>query len=161
VRSRRQARPSSRLPIALAACALALGACGQGDEGGGGGLAWKGEPRILPHPTLRQDRILTGTVRNDSLRRVTVDAAALRLLDGDGRRVRGSAIFLQGFGHQLYPPTREPARVPESERVRTGQKVRLAPDDTAPLTLSWRVGRGGRRPVRVDYGSGSLPIPAR
>jgi hypothetical protein len=82
-------------------------------------------------------------------------------VDADGKRVKGVAVFLRGYLHTLYPPTRDPAGgIPRSELVRTGRLLALEPGRKSFLTLAWRVERGGKRPVRAEYGAGSLPIPA-
>ena len=112
--------------------------------------------------SLPRDRVLVGTVRNDSLERVTVDAGDVRAVDADGQPLRGNATFVRGYLHPLYPPTRPPAGgLPESELERTGRRLRLEPGKTAPFSIAWRVAPGDKAPVRIDYGSGSLPIPGR
>lgn len=150
--------------LSLAALPILAAACGgdDGDAGGGAAapaLVWESPPELVSSPTLPDDRILTGRVENDSLRPVEVDAEDVRLVDGDGDRVDGEAIFLAGFGHALLPPEREPEEVPEFERRRTGRSARLEPGDAVPLTVSWRRADGDGAPVRIDYGSGSLPLP--
>jgi hypothetical protein len=145
--------------VALLAAA-ALGGCGS-DEQPAGELHWTAKPRVFTHPTLRSDRILTGTVRNDGLRPVEVKAREVRLVDSDGRPLQSTAVFVRGYLHGLYPPTRPPAGgVPEREQQRTGDLLKLAPGRTAPLTLSWRLRPGAKPPVRADYPGGSLPIPS-
>jgi hypothetical protein len=100
-----------------------------------------------------------GRVRNDSLRRVNLAAKDLRLVADDGSTVEGSAVFLDTFLHGLYPPTREPRDVSESELRRTGRLARIEPGKSVPLTVSWRLREGADRPVRIEYGGGSLPLP--
>jgi hypothetical protein len=147
--------------VAAVLTAVLLGGCGSGDSENRGGLRWSESPRVIRHPTLRQDRILTGTVRNDGTRTLEVRSGAVRLLDADGRRVQGTAAFVRGYLHSIYPPNRPPpGGVPERELLRTGRLLRLAPGDRSPLTLSWRIPAGAKPPVRVDYGGGSLPIPS-
>lgn len=135
-------------------------ALGDGTDGGGepGPLAWRAEPRVVVPERLPSDRILTGRVRNDSLERVRIRAGDVAPVDAEGREVQGTATFAESFLHGLHPPTREPPRLPESELRRTGRLAVIEPGRTARLTVSWRI-EGGRRPVRVDYGQGSLPIP--
>ena len=158
------ARPAPRLarilPVVLLA-AVPL-ACGGGDDTGTGDLVWAKRPQVYRQPTLPRDRVLVGTVRNDSFERVTIDAVDVRAVDGDGEPLRGNATFVRGYIHPLYPPTRPPAGgVPESELERTGRRLRLEPGKTAPLSIAWRVAPGRKRPVRIDYGTGWLPVPAR
>ena len=153
-------RPATLAALALAA-ALPL-ACGGGEETGVGDLVWAGQPTVFRQPTLPRDRVLVGTVRNDSLREVKLSAADMRAVDRDGNALRGNATFIRGYIHPLYPPTRPPeGGLPESELERTGRQVRLKPGKTSPLSVAWRVSRSQNAAVRIDYGSGSLPIPGR
>jgi hypothetical protein len=149
-----------RVLLALA-LAGAIGGCGGGDGGGskpGGELVWDKKPSLIVPKTLPNDRIVTGVVRNDSLRRVQVDAKELRLVDDRGGRVPGSIVFLNGYLHGLFPPTREP-QLSEQELERIGRRARFTPGKTLPLTVSWRERKGQRSPVRIDWGAGTLPLP--
>ena len=153
------ARARAALALALL---LALGGCGGGADAQSGGLVWDREPRVTKPPNLPRDRVLSGEVRNDSLERVDLEARDLRVVDAEGRRLPGNAAFLRTFVHGLFPPTREPGGgVPAGERLRTGEIARILPDRKVPLTVAWRVPPGREAPVRIDYGRGSLPIPAR
>lgn len=76
-----------------------------------------------------------------------------------GARVEGTATFVSSFLHGLYPPTREPGKLSESELRRTGRLAVIEPRETVPVTLAWRLEEGEPGPVRVDYGEGSLPLP--
>jgi hypothetical protein len=135
-------------------------ACGGGDGGTPGDLVWVGKPRVISPPTLPRDRVLNGFVRNDSLRRITIEAKDVRAVDKDGNALKGNATFIRGYIHPLYPPTRPPeGGLPDSERVRLGQLVRLEPGKQTHLSVAWRLKPGAERPVRIDYGVGSLPIP--
>jgi hypothetical protein len=120
---------------------------------------------VLVPETLPRDRILRGEVKNDSLRKVTIEVDDLRLLDGEGERIDANATFIPGYAHSLYPynrgPGSGPGRYPEEERRRLGQLVELQPGKSAPLTVSWRQARGSPAPVRLDYGRGTLPVPRR
>lgn len=151
------------VPALVAAASLALTACGGSDQGeanAAGDLVWAKKPIVFVHETLPNDRVLSGEVRNDSLRQVRIDAKDLRLLTADGEEVDGSAVFLQTYAHQLFPPTRPPkGGIPEKELLRLGIKAKIDPGKTAPLTMSWRQRRGEDPPVRIDTGTGSLPIP--
>ena len=147
---------------ALAVALLfAIGGCGGGDGGGsqaGGSLIWDKKPKLFVPKTLPNDRIVQGIVRNDSLRRIQVDAKDLRLVDSKGRRVPGSAVFLAGYLHGLFPPTREP-QLSEQELERIGRRAKLTPGKTVPLTVSWREKKGTASPVRIEWGDGALPLP--
>ena len=152
-------------PARLAALAVVAAiplACGGGDETGVGDLVWTGHPKVFRQPALPRDRVLVGTVRNDSLREVKLSAEDVRAVDREGNALRGNATFVRGYIHPLYPPTRPPeGGLPESELERTGRQVRLKPGKTAPLSVAWRVSRSQKGATRIDYGSGSLPIPGR
>jgi hypothetical protein len=147
---------------ALALTAALPLACSDDDGAGVGDLVWAGRPNVYRQATLPRDRVLVGTIRNDSLRPIKVAATDVRAVDGDGDALRGNATFVRGYIHPLYPPTRPPSGgLPESELERTGRQLRLEPGQTAPLSVAWRLAPGAEAPVRIDYGSGSLPIPGR
>jgi hypothetical protein len=149
------------LALCLAAAALVLAAgCGGGDDQGSGELRWVGRPQVLTPPDLPHDRVMRGTVENGTLRRIEVKAKDLRLVDAGGKKVAGSATFLNGYIHGLYPPTRHPASgLPPQEQRRIGIVARIEPGKRSPLIVSWREKSGSRPPVRIVYGAGSLPIP--
>jgi len=142
--------------VAALACAAALAAAGCGD-GASGPLAWSGGAEVFTHPTLPGDRILTGTLRNDGLRRVRIDAADVRVLGPDGRAVPATPVFLQTFGKSLWSPGRGPEVMPDSELLRTGRIAFLRPGDEVPLTVAWHAADG--EPVRVEWGGGSVQVP--
>jgi hypothetical protein len=144
----------------LAAAVVALaGGCGGDESKSGAPLAWLDEPTVIVPATLKQDRILRADVRNDSDQTVEVEASAVRVYDDRGRPVKASATFAAGYLHSLYPPTRGPANLPDTELERLGRLARIEPGKTAELTVSWREPRGSRRATRIDYGKGSLAIP--
>jgi hypothetical protein len=147
--------------VAVAAlAALAPVACGGDDNTGD--LAWVGEPSIVRQETLPRDRVLNGFVRNDSLRRITIEAKDVRAVDEDGKALRGQATFIRAYIHPLYPPTRPPSGgLPDAERIRLGQIARLEPGKKTHLSVAWRLAPGRKPPVRIEYGFGSLPIPGR
>lgn len=142
---------------AVSALCVVLAGCGSGEEGDAGRLEWDGTPRVLTPPTLPNDRILSGRVRNESLRRVTLEAAELKLLDAEGRDLDASPIFLEGYVEPLESRNR-PSLETTGERIRRGLEARIDPGKTAPLTVSWR-DEAGRRAARLDYGTGSLALP--
>jgi hypothetical protein len=142
----------------VAITALVLSDGGAGDEGAGD-LAWARSPRVFTPERLPQDRVLSARLRNDSLRSIRLSVDDLRLEDANGRTVDSTAVFLESFVHGLYPPTRQPAEVPESELRRTGRLAVLEPGASVPLTVAWRRGVAADAPVRLDYGLGSLPLP--
>lgn len=148
-----------RLSAVLIA-ALAVIGCGGGEDTGNGDLVWVGKPRVVRVETLPRDRVLNGFIRNDGLRRLTLEAKDLRAVDENGETLKSNATFIRGYVHPLYPPTRPPAGgLPDSERIRLGQVVRLEPGKQTHLSVAWRLAPGAKAPDRIDYGSGWLPIP--
>ena len=146
--------------VAASVAALLVAAgCGGGDNDGSGPLKWEKAPRVFAPETLPNDRVMSGRIRNDSLHRVDLTVQDVKLVDGSGHRVAASVTFLAGFVHGLYPPTRQPKRLPDSELLRTGRTALIRPGKRAPITVAWRT-RGGETPARLDYGTGSLPIPS-
>jgi len=122
-----------------------------------GSLVWSGDADVFVHPTLPGDYVLTAKLRNDGLHPLRVDIGDVRLLDGDGRPIESTPVFLQTFGKSLWAAGRGPAQVPDTELQRTGRIAVLRPGDEVPLTIAWHAADG--EPVRVDYGRGSLALP--
>jgi hypothetical protein len=146
--------------LVAALAALAPVACEGGGDGTPGDLVWVGKPKLIRQTTLPRDRVLNGFVRNDSLRRITIEAKDVRAVDKEGNPLRGNATFIRGYIHPLWAPTRPPqGGLPDSERVRLGQVVRLEPGKETHLSVAWRLAPGAKPPVRIDYGAGWLPIP--
>jgi hypothetical protein len=157
-----RARARAALCAAFALTATLPLACSDDGGAAAGDLVWAKPPEVYRQATLPRDRVLVGTIRNDSLRPVKVAATEVRAVDEDGNALRGNATFIRGYIHALYPPTRPPpGGLPESELERTGRQMRLQPGKTAPLSVAWRLTPGAEAPVRIDYGSGSLPIPGQ
>jgi hypothetical protein len=121
-------------------------------------LVWKDAPQLIAVPELPRDRILTGRVRNTSLRPVDLSADRIEIVDARGRRLRSTARFLQNFAHGLYPPAMK-VKGGTLERTRIGQIATVKPGQDLPLTLSWRVPEGGSQPVEVRFGGGALALP--
>jgi hypothetical protein len=153
-----------RAALAAAASAVAVAAAGCGGDDSRAGrsvaLVWKRPPELFVPPTLPRDRILRGEVSNGGLDKVRIESRDVKLLDARGRPVDGVATFAPGYVHSLYSRNRlPPGGYPEAEQRRIGRVVELKPGQDAPLTVSWHEPRGPRRPVKIDYGSGSLEIP--
>jgi len=149
-----------RLALAGALVALAAAGCG-GDEapgtgGGSGPLVWTQAPLQFTPETLPGERILTGQLRNEGLRRLRVDLPDLRIRDASGADVAAQPIFLQTFGKSLWSPGRGPAQLPETELVRTGRIAWLDPGETVPFTLAWREPAA---PARIEYDGGWVAVP--
>jgi hypothetical protein len=142
------------------ATALSLGVVGCGDSGSGREqLEWVEAPAVVVPPGLANDRILRGDVRNESGDDLRLEAAKIRVYDDRGRRVKADATFAAGYLHSLYPPTRGPESLPDTELERLGRVAVIESGKTAQVTVSWREPRGRHTAVRIDYGSGSLTIP--
>ena len=144
--------------MAASAAALALAAasgCG-GDEGAS--AAWEGEPAVAPHPELPDDRIATGTIRNDGGETLRLDVRQAAVRSADGRPVRATVRFSQSAGHSLYPPRDAPRNDPQAMRERLGDAATLEAGETAPLTVAWRTGDGSPEAAEVDLGPVTLPL---
>ena len=138
-----------------AAFFLALTALSRSDRVGP--LAWSGDADVFTHPTLPGDRVLTAKLRNDGLHPIRIDIGDVRLLDGSGREVASTPVFLQAFGKTLWAAGRGPQQEPDTELLRTGRIALLKPGQEVPLTIAWHDADG--EPVRVDYKRGSLGLP--
>ncbi len=136
--------------------AVAVAGCGGDDELGSGDLMWDQKPRVFKNANLPDDRVLAGTVRNDSLEAVTLVARELGVRTGGGDEMESAAVFAPTFIRGVFPQNRG-TDIPESEQLRIGLRARLQPGQTAPLTVSWR--QQGERAAVVDYGTGTLPVP--
>ena len=145
--------------VLVAALPAAVAGCG-GDSGPAREqLEWLDTPNVVVPPTLEDDRILRGDVRNDSDDDLRLESDQVRVYDNRGRRLKASATFAAGYLHSLYPPTRGPESLPDSELARLGKIATIKAGDTAQITVSWREPRGRHTAARIDYGSGSLRIP--
>ena len=143
------------IAVALLGAALAAAGCG-----GSSRLAWDGQPKLYIPADLPGDRILSATVKNTGTKEIVVKVPDLRVLDGEGHHIGSSAQFIRTFGHGLiYPDTQARDKQPLVEQRRIGYQIRLAPGRSAPLIVSWHQPRGGA-PAKLDYGQGSLSIPA-
>ena len=151
----------------LAAAALlvaALALLGPGSErggaaaGGAGQLTWVAPPRVYVAPGMPRDRILSGVVRNDSVRVAEVAAGDISVFTAEGDRLKSAGIFLGAFSRGLYAGPRK-GQASDIEERRTGRLLRVGPGAEQPLTVSWRTGPAGQAGTRIEYGSGSLAVP--
>lgn len=133
-----------------------LAGCGGDDELGSGDLMWEKKPRVFTNANLPDDRVLAGTVRNDTLETVTLVARELGVRTPGGDEMESAAVFAPTFIRGVFPQNRG-TDIPENEQLRIGLRARLRPGQTAPLTVSWR--QQGEHAAVVDYGSGTLPVP--
>jgi hypothetical protein len=152
---------------ALAAALVAGPACGGGDEETTrdriGPLVWAKQPLLVTPENLPQDRVLGGEIRNESVRELELRAEDVKILDGDGKPMRGNVIFLNGFSHPLSPFQRgpDPSELPDDAAVRLGYLAKLRPGASTPINVSWREPSDGRGAARLEYSGGILPIPSK
>jgi hypothetical protein len=121
-------------------------------------LAWRDAPQLIRVAALPDDRILTGHVRNTSLRPVDVSVDRIEIVDSRGKRLKSTARFLQAFAHGLYPSSMN-FKGGKFERTRLGQIATIKPGQALPLTLSWRLTAATTQPLKVRFGGGSLALP--
>jgi hypothetical protein len=157
------------LPAAVAAVTLGvLAGCGDGGRNAGAAassppLRWTAAPQVFTTKALPRDRVAFGSVRNTSSKVVVLDAADLRVIAADGRRLRTTGQYAAGYAHGLYGAFQKPDPLPPGELSRLGKVVRIAPGKSAPLAVSWSFPAGSdtTRPASVDYGPGRLTLPTR
>lgn len=158
----RHGRPR-RVAAVVASVLLVAGGAGCGDDGSAsapGSVEWVAPPRVFAPQELPDDRVLSGELENTSADEVRLDAERARLVDRTGETVPGTVRFTGSVGHGLYSPRRSPEEDdPEFERRRLGELAVLAPGQTTPVTLSWRVGGDRPRPVRLEVGGQELALP--
>ena len=142
--------------LALLGLVVLAAGCGGSPAGGSGPLAWTEPPLVFTPETTPGDRILTGRLRNDGLRRLRVDLPDLRVRDAGGDGVAAQPVFLQTFGKSLWSPGRGPAQLPETELLRTGRLAWLKPGETVPFTMAWRA---PAEPSRIEYEGGWVGVP--
>jgi hypothetical protein len=122
-----------------------------------GGLNWAGEPTLIRPERLPDDRILTGTLRNDAGTPLRLDGATAVLRDDAGRAVTGIVSFAQGFTHGLYSPAYAPHEpMPDFLATRLGMTAVVEPGDTVPVTIAWR----GTPPSTAELGTATVALPA-
>lgn len=145
--------------LALAGVIVALLLLTGSAGGEQGKLGWEGESTVV-QSGRSTDRVLVGTLRNDSLEDVDLRADDVRVLDADGDEIRSTARFLAGFAHPLFAWSQEPEDIGDYERRRLGEIVTIKPGQTAPLVLSWRLASDdGSAAERVDLGAAVMTLP--
>lgn len=155
---RRTLAAAAAVAVVAAGAVTALSTAGGGAPADGA-LEWHGAAQVMRVPELPRDRVLSGQVHNPSERELDLSADRVQLLDAHGRELESTARFTAGFGHGLYSPTDPPRESAELEQRRLGEIVTIAPGESAPLTLSWRLPRGGRPPVLARVDGLALPLP--
>ena len=131
-----------------------------GADGDDGRLSWAGKVRVFDS-SIATDKVLTGRLENSSLRDLSLDVEDVVVRDASGGEVQSSVRFIEAFVHGIFPWSQRPEVLGDFERRRLGEIVTLKPGQSAPVALSWRVRKGGREPVRVDFGPASLELPTR
>lgn len=149
---------------ALAAAVLAAGAagCGGGDDEGARrtGLAWDGTPQVFQAKNLPSDRVVIARVQNRGNETLHLVAADLKVRDADGRALDSSAAFTTNYAHGLFGMMDPPKQLPPAELQRLGKVIYLPAGASVPFYAAWRLKPGAREPVTIDYGNGSLDVPA-
>jgi hypothetical protein len=125
---------SGRLVRVLAATlVVAVGGAGCG---GTEVVGWKGKPRSGP---VEGGQMLFGTLVNQSSKPLSLRAAQVKVVDGNGHVLPSAAAFaggynasiaLRGFGAEMFASATAGAT--------TGARAVLAPGATAPLSVSWK-----------------------
>ena len=154
-------RAGASAATVAAAIALMPGCGGGKDAGQAGDLRWDEPPRLLAASPPDRDRVLSGTVRNTSLKLVRLDTKKVELLDAEGRPLRASVVFLSGFAHGRFPQNRPEQQPGQRDLELAGRLARLKPGKKLPLTVSWRPLPGAPRAASVRLGDATLPVPAR
>jgi hypothetical protein len=146
--------------VAGAAAAVLLAGCG-GDGGAAGPLAWKADPILQPaSERLPDDLLLTGTVRNVSIREeLDIDAAKVVVRDAAGKPLKAFAAFTFTYAHGIYGNSEAPNGPVASDRERLGLRRKLKPGQESPLTVAFRLTKSTKLPLVVDYGEGELTVP--
>jgi hypothetical protein len=155
------------LIAALLGALVALPACGASDDeltrDQIGALVWTKQPLLVTPENLPKDRILAGEIRNDSMRELRLRAKDIRIVDGNGKPMRGNVIFIDGYSHPLAPfdigP--DPSQLPDKAAIRLGYLAKLEPGRSTPVNVSWREPAAGRGTARLEYNGGILPIPSK
>src|SRR4051812_32818989 len=141
-----------------AACCLVAG-CGGSDKPKVG-LSWAGKPAVFRSRTLPHDRVVIAHVKNVGAKTLHLVAARLVVRDADGRRLKGSAAFTTTFAHGLFGALQQPKHLPPAELIRLGKVIYLPAGASAPFYAAWRLTANAKEPVSIDYGKGSLTVPA-
>lgn len=157
-----RSRPAAAF-IALAGLAVVAAGCGDQEAASdGASLRWVGAARIFTPDELPDDRVMSGRLKNVSAAELRLDADEARLVDGEGANVTAAVVFSASVGHGLYSPrARQVEPDPESLRRRLGELAVLAPGETTPVTLAWRLADDQAFPTRLEVGSVEIDMPAR
>src|SRR5690349_15391671 len=147
------------LPALVLAALVAAAGCG-GDDKPSSGLSWDGRPNVFRAAHLPNDRVVVAHVRNVGSKTLYLVASKVVVRDAAGHRLKSSAGFTPAFAHGLFGALQQPNPVPKAELLRLGKIVYLPAGATAPFFAAWTLGPKTKEPVTIDYGSGSLDVPA-
>jgi len=168
--SRRGAALALAAALAGAGAASGCGGDDAGERGAGAapataavddGLVWKGVADLFAPDELPRDKILTGTIRNDSGRPVELRVDRVEVKDATGRSLRANVRFVSSFGHGLYGPGGPPAplRASRYDQARLGERLTLAPSSDRPITVAWRVPEGRPPATSIVVSGHTLKLP--
>jgi hypothetical protein len=133
--------------------------CGS-SQSGSATIAWEGEPLVVRQPELPRDTVVSGKISNEGSEALRLAAADVKVVGSDGRAVQSSVRFAVGVTHQLYPPREGPSeKEPDFLQERLGEVANVAPGESTPLVVSWRLAPGQAAPTEVDLGVASLDLP--
>lgn len=122
-------------------------------------LRWAAAPAVYTPTHLPTDRVLSGRVVNRTAYPLVLDTATMQVVDGVGTPLHATVRFLAGFVHPLYGQLQYDGVGDLSEQERLGLIARLAPGESRPVTVAWRIPAGGGPALRVVYPQGALTLP--
>ena len=143
----------------LLLAAVAVAGCGGGDKQKTG-LSWDGKPAVFRAKHLPNDRVVIARVRNVGKDTMHLVAAKVVVRDADGHVLKSNAGFTPAFAHGLFGALQQPKPVPPAELIRLGKVVYLPAGSSAPFYAAWTLAPDTKEPVSIDYGAGSLEVPA-
>jgi hypothetical protein len=150
-----------RRALGITALAVAIAGCGGSPKPDSGRLSWAGKPSVYRARDLPNDRVVIARVRNTGSKTLHLIGSKLVVRDANGRVLDASASFTTTFAHGLYGALQQPAGgPPPAELIRLGKAIYLPAGGSAPFYAAWRLAAGTKEPVRIDYGTGSLAVPA-
>lgn len=147
-------------PLGAVAVLAAAGCGGGDDQPRRTGLSWDGTPKVFKSKNLPEDRVVIARVRNTGKETLYLVARDLKVRDASGHALQSSAAFTTSYGHGLFGALVAPKQLPQAELIRLGKVAYIAAGASLPFYAAWRLKPGTKEPVTIDYGSGSLEVPA-
>jgi hypothetical protein len=154
-----------RPPVAVGAALVSLAAaslagCNANHTNEPGRLSWLGEPNVFKARNLPNDRVVIARVTNSGSKTLHLVASKLVVRDANGRALETTAAFNTTFAHGLYGALEQPTGGPPAQELaRLGKTIYLSAGGSAPFYAAWRLDRGAKEPVRIEYGGGTLTVP--